>query len=246
MSRIPNVPSVKDRVKGDSCIIDGETRIWNGFEWGCIHMKRKSRCVECKGFNICEHNIIKYACKKCGGKGVCLHGRQKARCKECNGGAICEHDRIRYECIDCFGGGICIHMKERSKCVECGGISICIHKKKINLCKECRGTSICIHNKNKHLCKECKGKSICLHDRIIYHCYICYINKHPEYFCTNCKYVSVIGISSPYKPYCSRCFYYLNPDKIPIRRYMMKENYIDQFLKTQFPTINMVHNKTTG
>jgi len=32
-------------------------------------------------------------CKDCGGSGLCQHQRQRSQCKDCGGGGLCEHQR---------------------------------------------------------------------------------------------------------------------------------------------------------
>jgi hypothetical protein len=90
-----------------------------------------------------------------------------------------------------------------------------INKLRKEKCKQCHGTSICIHDKEKAYCREC----------FVY----------PQNFCSLCTFVFVKGC--PYYPYCFRCYCYTNPnEKIP-RRFKMKENYINDFLKDYYPDI---------
>jgi hypothetical protein len=71
----------------------------------------------------CGHGRRRSRCKECGGSEICSHGRQqRSQCKECKGGSICEHNRIRSTCKQCKGGGICPHNRVRSKCKECKGV----------------------------------------------------------------------------------------------------------------------------
>ena len=76
-------------------------------------------------------------CKDCGGGEICQHQRIRSRCKECDGGAICQHNKIRSSCKECGGGSICEHNKTRSICKDCGGGSICSHKIQRRHCKIC-------------------------------------------------------------------------------------------------------------
>jgi hypothetical protein len=221
----------------------------------CGHGKNKYRCKDCK-IGFCEHGREKHRCKDCG-TGMCAHNRRKDKCKDCGTG-MCIHDIRKDRCIICSPHRFCIHSRRKDRCKDCG-TGMCIHNRDKHQCKDC-GAGMCIHNKLKKQCKDCgkghcqhnKRKDTCkdcntgrcIHCKIIGTCHICHINTHPHNFCLNCKYINIRG-KKFYKPYCFRCFCYLNPDKIS-RRYMMKENYIDQFLKTQFPNINIIHNKTTG
>ena len=90
----------------------------------CIHNKRKSECVQCKGSQICEHNKRRYLCVECDGNGICEHKKRKSRCKECHGNDICEHDIIKSGCVLCKGSQICEHNKRRYNCVELSLIHI--------------------------------------------------------------------------------------------------------------------------
>ena len=47
------------------------------------HGKQKSKCKECGGSEICEHERVRYRRKECGGTGICKHNRPKTVCVEC-------------------------------------------------------------------------------------------------------------------------------------------------------------------
>jgi hypothetical protein len=166
----------------------------------------------------CEHGKITY-CKPCN-IGCCEHKNLARRCKKCNTG-YCIHNRDKYRCIDC-NVGYCQHKRPKGKCKDCN-------------------TGYCEHGRDKIRCKEC-GTNHCVHKKFDGTCHLCHIKTHPKNFCKNCEYVNIRGNHNAYKPYCFRCHCYLNPDKIP-RRFMMKENYIDKFLKVAFPNIVIIHNK---
>ena len=131
----------------------------------CKHGKRKSRCKECGGSELCIHDKIKYNCKDCFGSLFCEHGKRKPQCKECGGCSICVHDIRKSYCKICNGTEICIHDKRKSRCIECNGSELCKHKRYKSTCKECDGGSICIHDKIRSACKECHGGSICKHNK---------------------------------------------------------------------------------
>ena len=40
------------------------------------HGGQSSRCKECNGVGICEHNRIKASCRECGGSQICEHGKR--------------------------------------------------------------------------------------------------------------------------------------------------------------------------
>jgi hypothetical protein len=189
----------------------------------CIHNKQKSRCIDCCGVGICEHKRQKNLCKDCKGISVCKHGKRKYRCKDCCGSAICKHGIIKYQCKKCKGGSVCDHNKIRSQCVECKGGGICKHNNIRNYCKDCGNKGHCKHNVKKSQCIYC----------------------HPEHSCLNCKSIYVPKTRKFY-PHCFRCYCILNPGiEIP-RKYMMKEHHIRTALKTEFPNINLVFNKSIG
>ncbi len=230
----------KDRIKGVMYMYKNEKRIWLGYAWGCEHGKEKCKCVECKGSQMCEHGTRKRICKMCNGSNICEHKKVKNICVECGGSQICEHKKNRNICIDCKGSQICEHDKLKRICKDCFGISLCSHKRLKSQCKECNGTQICIHSKRKYICKECNGSQLCKHIKHKGSCNICDIISHPHNFCSLCKTIYVK--SSPYKPYCYRCYCYLNPENIPTR-FMLKENYIDEFLKLNFDNLTIIHNR---
>lgn len=257
---IENLPRVKDRVIGQKYRKGNDILIWSGSILKCKHNRKKSRCRECKGVGICEHDKRRHNCGECGGISVCKHGREKrkckecggkdfckhnkykTRCKECGGGSLCKHDKRRSLCKECGGGELCSHEKERRNCRECGdGSAFCKHDKRKSLCKECGGSSICEHDKQRNYCKECKGTSVCIHDKFKRQCLDCFIC--PENFCTLCKSSSVRK-GHAYYPLCFRCYCYSNPSENITRRFKMKENYIDEYLKDNLSDeYTLVHDK---
>jgi hypothetical protein len=199
----------------------------------------KHQCKDCKGASICEHNRIKRTCRECGGSAFCKHNKIKSCCKECGGASICEHGRQKRICKECGGKGICEHGRQKSHCKDCGGSQICEHNKVKNGCRECGGSSMCEHGREKRRCKDCGGKDICEHDKIKRTCIIC----HPEKACQHCHYV-LVTVKSRFAPYCFPCYCQLNPDVEIPKRYMLKENYVREYLKDEFKeSITMVFNK---
>lgn len=146
-----------DRAKCKECV---------KFDYKCIHNKRKSYCIECKGTSICIHNKRKYYCCECNGSQICIHNKRKETCKDCNGTAICIHNNLKQNCKDCNGSAFCIHTKYKAYCKECNGSSYCIHDKQKSLC------IICYPNTNRY-CKECR---------------IFQVSKRNEYLCMSCFY----------------------------------------------------------
>lgn len=213
--------NVKDRIIGKMYMYQNQIRIWSGRILNCQHNRQKNFCKDCGGQTVCEHRKIRGICKDCGGSQLCIHGIRKIRCKKCDGSQYCEHDCRKDQCKFC-------------------GTSYCEHGKRKSICKICKGSDICEHNTNKYQCKDCKGKSLCVHLRQKAICRECY--THPRNFCKSCTFVSILG--SPYKPYCFRCYCKLNPDEEIPHRYMMKENYIHDYLKENLVNIELIHNKT--
>jgi len=85
----------------------------------CEHNRRRSRCVECQGTN------------------VCLHKTQRNTCVECKGNSMCIHDKRKGNCVECGGINMCIHRVRKSTCRKCGGSSICKHDRQRNKCRDC-------------------------------------------------------------------------------------------------------------
>ena len=63
-------------------------------------VRQTSKCKECGGSAICEHNRHRYECRVCAGAGICHHNRRKNKCKECAGrryaSIIVKGTRARY------------------------------------------------------------------------------------------------------------------------------------------------------
>jgi len=230
----------------------------------CVHDRVKSSCKPCGGVSFCEHEVLKSICKICKGASVCTHGRIKTRCKECHGSGICIHEKRKEYCKICDGSGLCIHEKRRTVCKECSGGGLCMDGKPNTYCKECGGGGLCVHDKRKHECRECGGKSfcehniqrktckickgseICIHETMRYSCKLCSFDKHPECWCCSCEDVFIKQKRyKKYKSYCFKCYCVEHPDEIIPRRFMLKENYIHEYLKLKIKKIQL-HNKGTG
>jgi len=201
----------------------------------CTHGKVKSRCRECGGSQICEHDKRRTHCKSCGGSQICEHSREKNKCRECGGSQFCEHDKRKSQCKQCGGNDICKHDKTKSYCRECCGSQICPHDRLKKQCRECKGSQICEHDKRRSQCKQCGGSQICLHDKQKSICIKC----NPDLGCQLCKIILV----GKYKPYCFRCFCYVNPDSEVATKYKLKETYIVDRIRDTFPELKFVYNK---
>lgn len=221
----------------------------------CEHSRIRSVCKECGGNSICDHNRIRSTCKECGRKSFCAHNRVRSVCKECRGKSICEHNRVRWVCKECGGKSICEHNRVRSVCKECGSKCICEHNRIHSVCKECGGKSICEHNRRRSECKECGGKYICEHNRIRSVCKQCHgksICEHNRIRST-CKECGGSRLcitpfcetrkNPKYKPYCFRCFVFMNPDSKIIRNFKTKEIAVRDFILTKFPGLTWLCDK---
>lgn len=222
--KIENAPARRaKRINGETYIQNNETKIWSGTEWHCVHNQRKERCAACGGSELCSHNRIKYVCKLCGGSDVCSHGRLKSSCRDCNGSTFCLHNKRKTRCVACCGSQVCSHNKQKAECRQCGG------------------SAFCEHGTRKSHCKSCCGSLICKHDRPKPHCYIC--SPDSKRFCTHCKHARVTN--PHFEGHCFACYCQLNPDKKLPRRFMLKENHVHDYLREQFPDVNLVHGQAT-
>ena len=203
----------------------------------CIHGRQKRLCKECGGSSICSHGRIKSRCKECGGSGICSHGIRKSTCKECGGSAFCEHGRIKSKCKECGGRSICSHGRQKSTCKECGGSSICEHGRQKSDCKECGGSSICEHGKRKRQCLQCGGTSICEHGRLKSVCKFCGGSQLcKSTFCETYK-------NKKYNGYCTRCYIHLFPNEPISRNYKTKEYAVLEFIRETYPEHTWINDK---
>ena len=77
----------------------------------------RSRCIDCGGTGVCEHNRVRRNCKDCGGNNLCIpHKKPKSRCVECGGASTCEHKKLRRHCFECGGVAVCAHKRIRRDC----------------------------------------------------------------------------------------------------------------------------------
>jgi hypothetical protein len=82
----------------------------------CIHdNKNKSSCKECnkliKELNKCEHNKRKTRCGECGGSELCIIHKTFC-CKICRTGReFCVHDKIKTEYLECLPNKACNNCK---------------------------------------------------------------------------------------------------------------------------------------
>ncbi len=215
----------------------------------CIHLRQRSSCKQCMAANLCVHSRFRRYCRECKGVSICVHGNRRYRCTECKGVAVCEHFRRRDSCVDCHGTGICEHLRQRSTCKDCDGGAVCEHHRRRSVCKECGGGSICKHFRNRSRCKECGGGSICDHGVMRNLCVDCGGGSICEHGVERRKCKACGGsflCATPlcethwnptYKPYCARCFVFLNPDSplLLVRNFKTKEYAVREFILSQFP-----------
>jgi hypothetical protein len=204
----------------------------------CEHQRQKSKCKECGGSQICEHQRRKSLCKECGGSQICEHQRQKSKCKECGGSQICEHQRQKSKCKECGGSEICKHQREKSKCKECGGSQICEHQRQKSKCKECGGSQICEHQRQKSKCKECGGSEICEHQKRKSLCKEC----GGKSLC-KAAHCTTIASNKRYNGYCLRCCIFLCPDIEVSRNYKTKEKAVADYIMSKFSQYHWICDK---
>jgi len=245
---ITNAPKDwRERKIGGKYIHEGVVQIWGADKrWKCRHNSRKQTCTTCgTGSYICVHKRRKNACGQCkSSQNYCIHNKYRPWCEICNPNRYyCQHGTKKYVCKLCPGKGICIHGERKSRCATCGGRELCKCGKILYFCKECSGTTgnYCIHGKQKHYCKDCGGKAYCSCGKRREICRKCGYDDYPEKWCENCTYVLISN--ADYAPLCFSCYCFLNPDLEIAGRYMMKENYMNDFLKINLVNIELIHNK---
>ena len=99
----------------------------------------RSRCIDCGGTGVCEHNRVRRNCKDCGGNNLCIpHKKPKSRCVECGGASTCEHKKLRRHCFECGGVAVCAHKRIRRDCKICKGRCVlglfCLYSRFLLLC----------------------------------------------------------------------------------------------------------------
>ena len=67
----------------------------------------RTKCKDCSGSQICEHNRVRTKCKDCGGGSICQHNNARSICIECEGGATCKHKKLKRYCKKCDGSRLC-------------------------------------------------------------------------------------------------------------------------------------------
>ncbi len=205
----------------------------------CEHGRSKTRCVDC-GIGLCPHGEPqKSVCRECNGSSLCIHSRVKSKCKTCKGSAFCLHGRRKATCTLCkTGPGVCAHGRVRAICKDCIGTSICVHGRRKSRCSLCgTGSELCSHNQDKYKCRECGGGNYCEHDRRHKNCKSC--GGSALYNIPFCEVVK----NPLYKPYCARCFIFLNPDSPICFNYKTKEIAVKDFILTRFPGLTWIHDK---
>ena len=205
----------------------------------CEHKRRVGKCTKCgTGSELCACGKDNWSCEIHGiGKGRCVaHGKLKATCREegCgNGYAFCHHKnkkgkpQRRDRCKECGGSELCKCGRNKNRCIDCGGKEVCKHKQWFYTCPHCPGPGACKHKGSKYNCDECDGSQRCGHDLRTDDCYRC--TRKPEKFCSYCKFT--LTERSSYKPLCASCHYYLHPDVVVPTRYLLKQHYINAFIR---------------
>ncbi len=132
----------------------------------------------------------------------------------------------------------CDHEKRKSQCAKCGGCEVCPCGTRKAHCVKHKGKEVCPCGKRRAHCVKHNGKEICPCGKIKPSCY-----KHdnPKNWCSVCKCTNIRN--SKYKPYCFYCYSMLNPDKIPPRKYKLKEHYLTDALKEKYTDVEFVFDK---
>ena len=221
----------------------------------CIHNIVKSNCIQCNPQLGCIHNKLRRECSICTPNLKCIHDKRKKTCNICKPELICEHNINKINCRLCNIQLECIHKHIKNKCLQCRPELKCEHNITKNHCVQCRPELKCIHNINKFSCINCNPQLKCIHNITKNKCLIC----NPELKCkhnigkqdcpkcnTNiacklCKYTNIKH--SSYKPFCSGCYYYLNPNLECFRQYKLKENLMVDEIKKKFPNLNITYDR---
>ena len=114
---------------------------------------------------------------------------------------------------------------ERRKCNSCSGPDV-------------RG--ICEHGVQKYLCIRCKGQGICEHRKIKSRCFSC--NGSALCKSTWCSTFP----SRKYDGYCLQCTMHLFPEKKVARNYKTKEAEVVSRVKSNFPDVTWITDKTVA
>lgn len=150
-----------------------------------------------------------------------------------------------------------------STCKKNGMIDICCPK--CIVCKAIRPYYGMPDDEKPKYCYKCKKdgminskKRVCVQCKIKSPTYGIIPNSAPKY-CLNCKTDDMIDIkhlknkcksewcstraSNKYEGYCTYCFMHLFPNKPMARNYKTKEKAVQQYIKEQFPDIDMTTDK---
>lgn len=188
----------------------------------CENRDKKRRCLGCE----IEKPMISFEprnsrCKECRSKEI-----NEKKCSSCGFIKVLPLFRKNRDiCLECSNKTKqCLHGKYKVLCEQCGASQICSHKRQKAFCKECMGSQICRpHQKIKRNCIECNGPDVCFHRMKRSQCRLC----EGCSLCINCKFTRK---NQKYKPYCSTCYYVLNPDFISPRQFKTKEYLLQQEL----------------
>jgi len=81
---LESVASYKRRKGGKYLDTKGRIGIYDGTKLKSERGRERSKCKECGGSGIYEHDMVVSRCMECGGSGICEHGSRRCKCKECN------------------------------------------------------------------------------------------------------------------------------------------------------------------
>ena len=249
-SNVIDLPPVSDREKDNFYCYKGISVYWNGKILLCKHKKRGGICTQCneerkeekkdtsilkelptriknrmKNTFYLEDNIIVFWTGK---ELQCEHKRRKHLCKECNETDNEESDEET---------GTESEFDEENEYPKLPTQARYRKKDKFYIYEDrvmfWNGKELlCSHKKREHRCLQCTDirKDFCEHNKTKYSCVYCAKNRNS--FCKLCDFMYVAN--GQYKPYCFKCYCYLNPDeKIPVR-FKQKQHYIRDKIKEKY------------
>jgi len=157
------------------------------------------------------------------------------------------NDKVASHCGGCKIDGM-IDIKH-SKCIVCKQKIPCFGMPNDKVASHCGGCKLDgMINIKSRKCDVCKQKEPCFgmpNDKVASHCGGCKLDgmidiKNPK--CVLCKDKQ---FSNPkYEGYCLNCFLHTFPDKPVSRNYKIKEKSVVDYIKQQFPYLDIVWDKS--
>jgi hypothetical protein len=213
---------------------------------------KNSKCI------VCNQTIA----------GFCKIGETKpTHCKHCS---LEVEEKENIEMVDIYA--------KNKKCIKCNNIraSFCkIGETKPTHCKDCsleveekeNIEMIDIKSKKCIVCKKIQASFRKIGETIATHCYLCSqivsIEENIDMISTEkriCKNIingiqcKTMAVLKKYDGYCFKCYFKINPTKIPSRNIKIKEDAIVDFIKliytqeirAKYKIINIIYDKSVG